>query len=311
MLPPTPGKLPRSRCFHRARWANWGASARIPETPLFLAGIFGGPFVIFILTPARNALTLASQDAESSIWQIYRNTFGDGLASGWVGGATPALAAWMQFVSMGPLYHAVNNAFESAMVAVLIAAVAETALSVGPQTYNAQVAFNQMQSSLDDGVVLPLCNPFLPYGPGALMQLLRNIVALSGIRLLSRPCLISLERILHTCKMEIPLGMKQFFADFLASMVAAVFSAPLHQCYNFAATSEAYIAGGSAIRARMLVCFIASHYISYGPNGEIVGLTDTLVRDLILRCAYVANVYSIFALVERTMVWLWHRKRGA
>jgi len=227
MVPPRPGKLPRSRCFQRVR--QWGSSIKFPETPLILVGVFGGPFCMYILTSARNALTLASQDAESSFCQKWANTFEGGVASGWVGVATPALAALLQFTTMGPLYHAAKEACGSAVLAVVIAAMAESDLSTGPQTYNAQIAFNQQQSSLDDGVVLPLFNPFLPFGPGALMHFLRNTVALSGIRLLSQPFFL-LERVLQTCKMEkIPLGLKQFLADVMASVVSSVISAPLHQ----------------------------------------------------------------------------------
>jgi len=302
------GKFPRSRCFQRCA-RRWGSSVQFPETPLILAGILGGPFVIYVLTPTRNALTLASQDADSSLWQIYKNTFEGGLASGWAGGVAPALAAWLQFSTLGPLYHAVKKTCGSAVLAVLIAAIAETVLSIGPQTHNAQVAFNQEQACLDSGVILPLSNPFLPYGPGALMHFLRNIVAMSGIRLLSGPCLTFLERASQTCRMEkIPSCIKKFLADFVASLVSSVFSAPLHQCYNFAATSEAYMTSGAAARFRIIVGFISRHYIAYGPNNEIVGLTDTLVRDLLLRCAYVANVYTMFACIERTTVWLWHRR---
>eukprot|EP00971_Amphidinium_carterae_P013179 260043-Amphidinium_carterae.1 len=46
------------------------------------AGALGGPFVIFALTPLRNALTLASQDQESSAFELYGRTFQSGFAAG-------------------------------------------------------------------------------------------------------------------------------------------------------------------------------------------------------------------------------------
>ena len=39
------------------------ANLTLPEAPLFVAGGLGGPLVIGVLTPLRNALTLASQDS--------------------------------------------------------------------------------------------------------------------------------------------------------------------------------------------------------------------------------------------------------
>merc|ERR1719230_2448533 len=110
-------KNPRSRCCRRLRSSS-AVQVKLPALPLVLAGVFGGPFVIFLFTPMRNALSLAAADQESSALEIYEATFPDKLASGWVGGVSSAIAACPEFVAMGPLFHLVKDTFGSSILAV-------------------------------------------------------------------------------------------------------------------------------------------------------------------------------------------------
>ena len=84
MLAGRPAENARARELRS--WTDMPFQVKLPDTPLILAGAFGGPLVpqttsmhaklpkllaclrfgIFLLTPLRNALTLASQNPDSS-----------------------------------------------------------------------------------------------------------------------------------------------------------------------------------------------------------------------------------------------------
>lgn len=305
----------RSRCLRRCcpRRSSGsdagGVKLSFPETPLVLAGALGGPFCIFVLTPLRNALTLASQDIESSAWKLYESTFQGGFTSGWTGGLAPVLPSCPQFCVMGPLFHFLKAATGSVVLAVLLSATAETTISYGSQTLNAQLAFNQEQLNAGTGLEVGLWNPLVPFGPGSTTHVIRNIVALSGIRIFSSPCQELLSKAARACGIgELPDGARHFFGDLIASIGAAMLSAPLNQLYNFAVTSEAYLGGDFTTRIEELLGFLARSYLVRSPEGDIVGLSPTLARDLFMRCAYVATLFTLFANIERAAVMLWKRR---
>merc|ERR1712176_1699164 len=109
----------------------------------------------------------------------------------------------------------------------------------------------------------------------------------------------------------LPQGLRQFLGDFIASMGAAILSAPLNQCFNYAVTNAAYIESGSdAERMSILLGFLSRSYFSYGPNGEVQGLSSTLLRDLAMRCAYMATLYTLFGSIERAAQALWRHFQG-
>jgi len=279
---------------------------KLPETPLILAGALGGPFCIFVLTPLRNALTLASQDAESYAWELYKSVFAGGFASGWTGGTTVVLPSCPQFIVMGPLYHFLKAFTGSAVPAVLLSALAETCISYGSQTVNAQMAFNTEQRLAGADYEVPLWNPFIPLGPGSFVHILRNIVSLSGLRIFSGPCQAGIRKLAGSRLTE---GMLQFFGDFTASMGAAVCSAPLNQLYNFSVTSMAFMAAGMFERADLSLSFLFTQYSLRDLDGHVVGLSPTLGRDLVMRCAYVATLYAMFGAIERIFTSMW-KSRG-
>jgi len=284
---------------------------KFPDTPLILAGALGGPFCIFFLTPLRNALTLASQDVDSTAWSLYQTTFAGGFASGWTGGFAPVLPSCPQFCVLGPLFHFFKDALGSTALAVLGSASAETMISYGSQTLNSQMAYNRDVMLSGVGTQVPLWNPLMPFGPGVVIHVVRNIVAFSGIRIFSRPCQEGIARCAGFFGIkDVPLGLRQLLGDFVASMGGAVLSAPLNQLYNFAVTSEAYIQGDAAEKVGALCRFLDEHYLTRGPGGEVVGLSPTLARDLIMRCAYVATLYSIFGAIERALEAIFVRCRA-
>jgi len=306
-----PDGWPRSRCARRfcpRRGSAGPIKVKLPETPLVLAGAFGGPFCIFLLTPLRNAITLASQDAESSARQLYAATFQGGFARGWTGGLAVVLPSCPQFCIMGPLFHFLKDALNSTVLAVLLSAMAETTISYGSQTLNAQLAYNLEQFNAGTGIQVPLWNPLVPYGPGTAAHVARNVVALSGIRIFSGPCQVGLELVVRLGGLkELPTGVRHFLGDFIASLSAAVLSAPLNQLYNFAVTSEAYMMGCLSTRVSALTTFLLHNYLLFDLEGKVAGLSATLFRDLIMRCAYVATLYTLFSAIERVLVLLWQR----
>lgn len=271
-----------------------------------IAGALGGPFCIFFLTPLRNALTLASQDAESTAGALYESVFQGGFTSGWTGGLVPVIPSCPQFCVMGPLYHFLN-AMVGTVLAVLLSAMCETLISYGSQTRNAQLAFNYDQLCAGTGLEVPLWNPLVPIGPGALPHVTRNVVAASGIRIFSGPCQSVLQKTTRAAGISLPDGVRQLVGDFIASIGSAILSAPLNQCFNYAVTSPAYMNGSSLERLEELKGFLSRQYLEMGPDGEFLGLSSTLARDLLMRCAYVATLYTLFSAIERAAVSLWRR----
>lgn len=303
-------KIFRRCCPRRNRDVSKGTKLQLtfPETPLIVAGALGGPFCIYLLTPLRNALTLASQEPESSVLELYASAFAGGFSYGWVGGTVVVVPSCPQFCVMGPLFHCLKDGIGSVPIAVVLCAICETFISYGSQTVNAQLIFNE--NALFNGELpIPLLNPFNPFGPGMVVHIIRNAVALSGIRIFAGPCRALIRRCSDDSGISMPGGAHDFLADFLASLVAAILSAPLSQCYNFAVTSSTYQASGNIDRIGQMLGFVSRTYIVYGPSGGIVGLSRTLARDLFMRCVYIASLYAMFATIERTLVAWWKRRR--
>ena len=114
----------------------------------------------YIVTPFRNGLTLAAQDAASSSMQIYGKVWSRGTVRAWEGGIYPAVAACPQFLTLGPLYHLVQSNFNNTALSTVVASAAETAITFGPEAKNAHLAWN-VQSP---GAIKTVQNPLKPWG---------------------------------------------------------------------------------------------------------------------------------------------------
>ncbi|CAE7877714.1 unnamed protein product [Symbiodinium microadriaticum] len=303
---PTLGGPSRSSRSWFGRCCRRSASVKLPETPLVLAGAVGGPFGIFFLTPLRNALTLASQSPDGAVLDLYSSVFAGGFAAGWTGGLACVPPSCPQFIVMGPLFHFLKELLQSAPLAVVCSSFAESTISYPSQTINAQMAFNADQA-LFGGVQVPLWNPFLPWGPGSSAHVLRNIVALSGLRVFSAPCQAGLARAAEAVGCPLHLEAQQFFGDFIASMGSAILSAPLNQLYNFAVTSNEFMASETLHKLALSKAFLADAYLIYDADDNWVGVSPTLGRDLFMRCAYIATLYALFGAIERLFVAMWKR----
>mmetsp|Transcript_12549 Transcript_12549/g.23160 ORF Transcript_12549/g.23160 Transcript_12549/m.23160 type:complete len:320 (+) Transcript_12549:44-1003(+) len=305
-----PGR--RSRIFTRLCPKRWSSGelpkVKLPDVPLVLAGALGGPFVIFTLTPLRNALTLASQDQDVTSFELYQRTFQNGFCAGWTGGWACVIPACPQFIMLGPLWHLINDTFGSALIACVCSALAETLISYGSQTLNSQLAFNAEQTALG-GATIALHNPFIPFGPGVTIHILRNIVNLTGIRVLSTPCNRVLTALARRTGIRASPRAISVVADFTAPMISAIFSGTFHQLYNFAVTSPLYMDSRSSDKFSQLMSFLTDFYLLHGEGGEIIGLSPTLGRDLFMRCVYVGTLMLLFQCIEKIAVLLWAKRK--
>eukprot|EP00439_Symbiodinium_sp_Y106_P072818 s78_g13.t1 len=66
-------------------WQRWFPSYLFKNAEL-LSGVVGGPLVVGLLTPQRNAMTLAAKDVHSSFFGLYRQVFQAGLLKAFRGG---------------------------------------------------------------------------------------------------------------------------------------------------------------------------------------------------------------------------------
>eukprot|EP00439_Symbiodinium_sp_Y106_P044594 s2309_g5.t1 len=330
---PTLGGPSRASRSWFGRCCRRRASVKLPETPLVLAGAVGGPFGIFFLTPLRNALTLASQSPDGA--DLYSSVFAGGFAAGWTGGLACVPPSCPQFIVMGPLFHFLKDTgievspkgasvsvtdlhdnqelLQSAPLAVVCSSFAESTISYPSQTINAQMAFNADQA-LIGGVQVPLWNPFLPWGPGSSAHVLRDMKycctqwATSFLWTLpGEPC-----QSRGGCRLSSAPGSAAVFRRFycvhgICRFLTEILSAPLNQLYNFAVTSNEFMASETLQKLALSKAFLADAYLIYDAEDNWVGVSPTLGRDLFMRCAYIATLYALFGAIERLFMAMWKR----
>lgn len=202
---------------------------------------------------------------------LYRKTLRHSL--GFTGALTPTVCSCPQFVAMGPVYHWFSSALGSSSLAVLPTAMTESVISYGSQCRNAQLAFNA--SAASDAQVKVLQSFYNPLHVGIIPHVMRNAVAMSGIRILNEPC----DRVISklVTKTEANKGKVEFVGQFAAAIFAAAFSMPFNQCFNYlAVTPNAY--------ARDIVKFLDTQYFERGRGGEKT-VSKRLIRDLFMRVA--------------------------
>jgi hypothetical protein len=250
--------------------------------------------VIGLLTPLRNACTLASQDSRSTARQIYQRVFGRGLLSGWTGASTPAAAAAVQFTTLGPGYHFFRHHLGSSEAAVAAGALTESLITYAPTTRNAQL----MHNAVADAPARVPVRRFLPAGPGFCFLVARNGLANSGIRILSQPIAEAIARVAPlesgTCKVG---------GDFLASVACGALSMPFNQLFNFQVTSRASLESTAIDRARLGVEFLKRQYIVTSASGRVMP-SRIVLRDAFLRSLYIGCMFSSYAAIERTALSL-------
>merc|ERR1719191_2382819 len=127
-------------------------------------------------------MTLAAQDAKIGVGSVMKTVFEKGLASGWAGGLYPAIAACPQYLCLGPAYH-MYASFAGAAGGIVLTGITETAVLYGAETRNAHVATNaKTPGKIPEARIQ---SPFNPWGPGTMINLARNIFAMSGMRVIN------------------------------------------------------------------------------------------------------------------------------
>jgi hypothetical protein len=266
-----------------------------PKPPVIFAGGFGGPMVFYTVTPARNALTIASQDLNLSIVGCYRQVFQNGVAGGWTGGIYPAIAACPQFLCLGPVYHAFASV-AGKWGGMVLTGMVESGIAYGAEAKNAQMA------TIAKGVKIPaerVQNPMVPFGPGIALHISRNVLAMIGMRVLCDPITQSLEKVAGQKNSGITLA-----GDFLSNIAAAGLTFPIHQLFNYTVSTPEMWDGDSAKKMQMAKDYLTRQYLVDKPGGG-KQLSPILLRDFGLRSLYIAGAYTMYINFERACVANW------
>jgi len=274
-------------------------SKYIPDRALMVSGSFGGPFVVFVLTPLRNALTLASQDRISSTIQIYKKCFKGGITRGWTGGLFPAIPAIPQFVTLGPLYHVYSSVI-GPYASLFLTAATESAFTFGAHSRNAQMAFNE--SVVESRRITRLATPWTIVGPGLTPHVFRNAVGMTGIRVFSKPVRAELDVVFPHASEKV----KRTAADFIGSLFSGILSTPFNQLFNFFATSPEAQALCRRRRMAMALDFLKNQYFIRDSHGRLRP-SRIMMRDVALRSIYSMGLFGIYATIERSLVDLWYK----
>jgi len=264
----------------------------LPSKPVLVAGGFGGPAVMFLVTPFRNGLTLGATSPASAV-ELYQQVFAQGLAKGWTGGAFTARAACPQFLCLGPAYHFYAS-FSGVGGGVLLTSLTETLIVYGAETKNAQLAMNQKSPGS-----IPSVHPsWKPFGPGFGIHVFRNVIATAGLRMFCTPCTTAIEKATGNSN-----SMTTLAGDFAGNVCAACLSAPVHQLYGYTVTTPELRTLPAAEQRERMVSFLKNQYLDTS-NGR-TRLSGLVPRDLFMRSMYVAVAYTMYSTVERTLVANW------
>jgi hypothetical protein len=104
----------------------------------------------------------------------------------------------------------------------------------------------------------------------------------------------------------VPAGPREVVSDMAASMLTCLVSAPLNSCWSYIVTTPALWELSAAERARQLVPFLRRQYLdAHGWPSQLA------VRDLSVRCVYIACCFSMFSAIERLAVAWWPSGRNS
>jgi len=293
---------------------------KVPASSTLISGALGGPFVIYLCTPLRNALTLGSQDRASGFRLLLRKVFRGGSLAGWTGGAAPAVVACPQFLALGPIYHALHGTFRSlagvegsghvllpSFFAAVGAGLCETCLTFGSQSRNAQMAYNNSFvsfSSVEDGsrIRVPLNKTYQPWGVGAGPMFARNAISAVSVRTMS-PWLRESTR-----TAQISPSAHAVLCDVCCSVSVCTVTAPVHQLFNFMATTPQAARLPRQQRWKLAREFLNKQYFTPLPRKSALELeqfswkiSPVAARDFGMRTIYVTSVFTIYMFIERTL----------
>lgn len=270
-----------------------GDGFKLPEPPVLFSGALGGPTIKFFVTPLRNAQTMAAQDPTLSFSACFRRVFANGLGGAYTGGQFTAVAACPQFLVLGPAYHMFASV-SGPVGALLGTAATETLVLYGAETKNAQMATNaKFPGKIPSHRAQ---SPFMPWGPGTTINLARNIFAMSGMRILPEPVSAAVSKACGGRKS----GLITLASDLISNCCAASITMPMHMAYQYKATAGPELWDKS--NAEQLTAMKTWLKEQYFPGGR---LSPTILRDLGLRCAYIASVFTLYMQTERAAIKYW------
>jgi len=187
-------------------------------------------------------------------------------------------------------------------VAVLLTSISESAILYGSETKGAQIAYNQGAAHRGLAHIDKLHNAFVPWGPGILFHISRNLTAMSGFRIFNSPCQDFLARKFPDASPALHVAA----GDLIANCASSAVSTPLHQLYQFMVTKrQADKSLRSEPVASMCKQFLSQQYLM--PCGRI---SSVAARDVVLRVLYCGSLLSMYASVERAAVALWPKFVG-
>lgn len=182
-------------------------------------------------------------------------------------------------VALGPAYHSFQRLTGQETLACGMAGLCESLILFAPETRNAQLAYRGRTEQR-----------LVPWGPGLSYHVARNVLAMSGLRVFGEPCSRLLEPLLGQH------AATRIASDLLCNMAVSALSTPLHMAYTWKATNLQDTKGFKEILRHQWL-----------ENGR---LRPTVGRDVILRVAYNASIFTLYGAVERTVMALWPRLFG-
>lgn len=216
--------------------------------------------------------------------------------SGFSGGQYMAVAAVPGMLVIGPAFHMYKEvAGGSNVAAVALTSISESAIFYGAETKNAQLAFNADAAQKGLKPIAKVQSQFNPIGGGLGLHIARNYLAMSGLRVLSSPC----QDVLSMVNPSMPTLTRNVLGDFIANVVVSAMSAPLHQLYGFQVTQRVadVAAGSQTSMAESMKSFLKKQYLT--PAGRI---SSVAARDVFLRVAYNATIFTVYGAIERAFV---------
>lgn len=159
------------------------------------------------------------------------------------------------------------------------------------------MAFNENAKKNGTPQIKKLHNPLNPIGGiGFGLHFGRNVLAMSGLRVFSSPC----QNVIAKISPDMSPTTRMVSGDFVANVLVSAASAPLHQLFGWTVTSRVADATNKEPFVSAAKKFLRSQYFtSSGSISSVAG------RDMFLRCAYNATIFTLYGFIERSLVSHW------
>lgn len=285
--------LNRRQDLNQAPAAKFAPEIVVNEAALrgAASAFIGGPISVGILTPQRNAMTLAAMELSLSYVGLYRAVFAEGPLKAFRGIPYPMLASVPQFAAIGPVYLACEAKGMPVPLAISAASVVESSLTYFAHRRNAQIQYNATRSAAN---AIPVSGVGLAYvmGPGFAWHVGRNIAGMAGIRVFSPWCKQMFERM--PGGRNFSEAQLAFAGDLSASAFASTLSMPFNQVFSWCACTPALEKQSYIQRTRAGLGFLIGSYRQFGLR--------LLQRDLCIRISYTASLFTIYRTIERMIM---------